>query len=355
MLDSAVVSAFVHGIAAGLTLTTMLGVVRSGLRRDVKIAATLFSVSILAWMINESPPLWQVLGEPWPVAFAAFAVAGLFWLFVLVVFADYRVTPLTVAPALVLLVSGVVMFSVPPPIKEALWWLRNAFSGLLAIHAGVLIARGWADDLVEGRRRFRGLLLGLACLFAVLEVGVGFTFRLTHDPAWLQLVVGRTGGGLLLAVLTLSLAGLMLRPDPSVFGAPRRQEAPPDTRAQAADRLTLQRLDAMMGEGAWRREGLTIGALARDLGVPEHRLRKLINGRLGHRNFADFVNGYRIEAAKRRLADPAEARTTVAAIAFDLGFGSLGPFNRAFRAATGLTPTDWRREALASPELKEAV
>jgi AraC-like DNA-binding protein len=67
------------------------------------------------------------------------------------------------------------------------------------------------------------------------------------------------------------------------------------------------------------------------------------------------VNSYRIEAAKRRLADPAEARSTVAAIAFDLGYGSLGPFNRAFRIATGSTPTEWRREALAgSPDLQKA-
>jgi AraC-like DNA-binding protein len=52
------------------------------------------------------------------------------------------------------------------------------------------------------------------------------------------------------------------------------------------------------------------------------------------------------------LADPANARTPVSAIAFDLGYASLGPFNRAFKDATGLTPTAWRGRALdASPEL----
>ena len=114
--------------------------------------------------------------------------------------------------------------------------------------------------------------------------------------------------------------------------------AGPDARAEAAERVMPGKLNDLMAAGAWRREGLTIGALAGELGEPEHRLRRLINRRLGHRNFADFVNGYRIEAAKPRLGDPAEARTTVAAIAFDLGYGSLGPFNRAFRAATGATP-----------------
>ncbi len=102
-----------------------------------------------------------------------------------------------------------------------------------------------------------------------------------------------------------------------------------------------------MGKGeAWRREGLTIGSLAEEVGVPEHRLRRLINDHLGHRNFAAFVNVYRIGAAKQRLADPATARTPISAIVFELGFASLGPFNRAFKEATGQTPSEWRKAQL---------
>eukprot|EP01041_Mallomonas_annulata_P030120 gene30120-52212_t len=144
---------------------------------------------------------------------------------------------------------------------------------------------------------------------------------------------------------------MFLQPRPAVFSAARSTVAGADARAEAAERLMLQNLNALMAADGWRREGLTIGAVARELDAPEHRLRRLINQRLGHRNFADFVNSYRIEAAKTRLGDAREARTTVAAIAFDLGYGSLGPFNRAFRAATGSTPTEWRRQALrTSPE-----
>lgn len=236
------------------------------------------------------------------------------------------------------------------------WAVRNLFAAGLAVHAAIVVIRGWSGDLVEGRRRFRALLLVLSCLFVVLEVGVGFAFRLTRDPAWLLLVVGRPYGGLMLAGLCLALGAMMLRANPSVFGAPRRVEPGADPRAEAADRQLLGRLGELMASEGWRREGLTIGSLARELDAPEHRLRRLINQRLGHRNFADFVNSHRIEAAKRRLADPVEARTTVAAIAFDLGYGSLGPFNRAFRAATGATPTEWRRRALnGSPNPSEAA
>jgi AraC-like DNA-binding protein len=107
----------------------------------------------------------------------------------------------------------------------------------------------------------------------------------------------------------------------------------------------LAKLEAAMDAGeAWRREGLTIGALADEVGVPEHRLRRLINDQLGHRNFAAYVNARRIEAAKQRLRDDAHAQASVSTIAFDLGFGSLGPFNRAFKDATGVTPSEWRRQ-----------
>ena len=118
----------------------------------------------------------------------------------------------------------------------------------------------------------------------------------------------------------------------------RLEDVPP------ADRLTLQRIEAAMAGELWRREGLTIGGMADQIGVPEHRLRRAINKDLGYRNFSAFVNGYRIDAAKAALAEPENAQRTILEIAFDCGFASLAPFNRAFRARTGTSPRDFRRD-----------
>ncbi len=241
-------------------------------------------------------------------------------------------------------------------VNDWIWASRNIFGALLAIHAGTVVLRGWRGDLVEGRRRFRAVLFGLSCLYVVLITVAALANKLDPGGPWLSVVAGQPYGGLLLGLLIIAMALVALQVSPSAFGASRRLEATLDVRAAGADSHDLARLQSVMGAEGWRREGLTIGDLARELDLPEHRLRRLINQRLGHRNFAEFVNGHRIEAAKARLGDPREARTTVAAIAFDLGYGSLGPFNRAFRAATGATPTDYRRAALAegSPELNEA-
>lgn len=355
MTDSVLISVFVHGLAAGAMLVMALVVGLSRLGAHVRLAAVLTAISVAVWLLSEQPALFRAVGDNWLLCALNYPVGGFFWLFVLTIFAEARVSPLTLAPAAILLVSGFIMRASEPPAFDVLWAGRNLFSALLAAHAAVVVLRGRKDDLLEGRRRFRGLLLSVGCAYVLVEVAAGFAFRLSDDPRWLFVTVGRPGGGVIMTILALGLGLAFMQARFAVFGAQRRDPGP-DLRAEAADRLMVEKLHRLMAAEGWRREGLTIGDLAADLDLPEHRLRRLINQRLGHRNFTDFVNGHRVEAAKQRLADPAEARTTVAAIAFDLGYGSLGPFNRAFRAATGATPTDWRRQALAGamPELEEA-
>ena len=116
--------------------------------------------------------------------------------------------------------------------------------------------------------------------------------------------------------------------------------APDETERRLA--VALQRL--MADERAYRSEDLSLASLAAQLAVPDYRLRRLINQRLGHRNFNVFVNGFRLAEARAALADPAKTDRPVLSIALDAGFQSIGPFNRAFKADTGRTPTEFRRE-----------
>jgi AraC-like DNA-binding protein len=77
----------------------------------------------------------------------------------------------------------------------------------------------------------------------------------------------------------------------------------------------------------------------------EYLLRRAINRHLGYRNFNDFLHDYRLREAGQRLCDPAEAHLPVLTIALDCGYGSIGPFNRAFKSRFGLTPTQYRHLA----------
>ncbi|HSS82191.1 MAG TPA: helix-turn-helix domain-containing protein, partial [Reyranella sp.] len=128
---------------------------------------------------------------------------------------------------------------------------------------------------------------------------------------------------------------------------PDPDEAPePSAAARDQEEALLARLRQLMEEEkVYRQEGFGVAALVAALNVPEYRLRRLINQRLGHRNFSSFVNGYRLAEATAALADPAQADVPVLTIALDAGFQSIGPFNRAFKAHTGMTPTAYRKQA----------
>jgi len=60
---------------------------------------------------------------------------------------------------------------------------------------------------------------------------------------------------------------------------------------------------------------------------------------------AGWIRRRRLEGCRRDLADPALAARPVAAIASRWGFSSAADFSRAFRAAHGLPPSEYRRFA----------
>ncbi|MGQ3030858.1 MAG: helix-turn-helix domain-containing protein, partial [Ferrovibrionaceae bacterium] len=133
-----------------------------------------------------------------------------------------------------------------------------------------------------------------------------------------------------------------------VDGAPLFPIAARPAAPELPDQPLVARLRQVMEvERRYRQEGLSIGMLATAVGLPEYRLRRLINGSLGYRNFAAFLNHYRLADARAALTDPAQAEVPILTIALDAGFNSLGPFNRAFKAETGMTPSEYRRTAAA--------
>lgn len=105
----------------------------------------------------------------------------------------------------------------------------------------------------------------------------------------------------------------------------------------------LARLSKLMDEDALYLEpALTIAQVARRSGYPEYLVSATINRRCGC-SFWDYINQQRIEAARRRLADPDDART-ILDIAYACGFTSKSTFNTAFKRETGTTPSAYRAQ-----------
>jgi AraC-like DNA-binding protein len=337
-MDALLLEIMARGIAIGAMVAVGAGLWAGNGGAHARIAGVLFTIGVIAYAINSSAPLRHAIGPVLPlVHFLAFAGAGSFWLFVTTLFEDRPLTWLRFAPIFVLTGLGIIGQVVR---GGGVWIVHNLVEAALAVHALYVIARSWRGDLVEARRRLRGPFLAAAVLFTLFLSGAEIGQILGYDAWWNSLAFAMS-----LALFCVAGATVFLVAKPELFGA-AAAPTPLSDGLDSGDRATLERLNALMADGAWRREGLTIGGLAETVGVPEHRLRRLINDHLGFRNFAAFVNVRRIEAAKAVLADPAQARVSVATIAFDLGFGSLGPFNRAFKDETGVTPTQFRRQAL---------
>lgn len=99
---------------------------------------------------------------------------------------------------------------------------------------------------------------------------------------------------------------------------------------------------------------LSHATLADQLGVQRHHLSQIINEHSGGSYF-EFVNGYRIEAVKRMLADPRKQHLSILAIAMECGFQSKATFNATFRKMTGVTPSEWQKAGKMKYEPMGAV
>ncbi|MEZ5961235.1 MAG: helix-turn-helix domain-containing protein [Hyphomonadaceae bacterium] len=332
-----------RGFAIGALASIGAGLWRSG-RPPIRWAGVLMAVSTAAYVLNSHQRIREALGDGLataPVHFLALGGAGWFWLFIVTLFQDRPISLRTLAPGIILTVVGLAGWITRQQMSSPLWIGHNLIEAAFSSYALFVIATSWRDDLVESRRRLRAPVLTIVTFYVIALSGFEIAEGIGLRQPWFDLA-----GSAALAFMCGLGAAAFVQAQPDLFGA---AVVPASTdNLDAGDRLLLTKLEAIMAEGeAWKREGLTIGALAEEVGAPEHKLRRLINDHLGFRNFAAFVNARRIDAAKAHLADPARARESVSAIAFDLGFGSLGPFNRAFKEVTGQTPTEWRRQKLA--------
>jgi len=275
-----------------------------------------------------------------------------FWLFTRALFEDERAPQRWqgAAWAAVVAVSLLNCTVIAPGQPAHGHWLGLALSltalGFIALAVGQSL-QSWSADLVERRRWLRAFIVGAAAVYA----GVNTALQLALDGGEPPAIVSAVNAAVLLGIAAVVAAAMTRAAGDEVF-APAAAEAAAPTAAAAVpagDSREIQALTRLMrSERIYRREGVTIGVLANRLGMPEYRLRRLINEKLGHRNFSAFLNSYRLEEVKAALADPTQAEVPVTTIALDAGFQSIGPFNRAFKSDTGVTPSEFRRARMAS-------
>lgn len=343
------IEAGARGGAITVLLLLMVLLLRDGRSALSARIAALYALSAAATMVAGAPSL--AIDQAWMYPFNVFMFGSpaILWLLAAVMFDDEFV----------------------PSGRHAITWVALVALGFLGvIHGGagflpfnvlrllcVLLAlwsalAGRAEDLVEPRRQMRVIFVVVVALFNAVIILSFVLSRGGHDtPLGLVDAIGSLTLTFFFAAFILALdgSGTLLSP---TTGTPKQPAAAlpplePAPVAPPADERELAILAAlrrqMEEDRAYREAALNITTLAGRLGVPEYRLRRLINQRLGYRNFSAFLNSYRLADVTEALSDDSQAAVPILTIALDAGFQSVGPFNRAFKAETGMTPSEFRR------------
>lgn len=178
------------------------------------------------------------------------------------------------------------------------------------------------------------------------------------------IAIPQYGGGIahFAICLFIFLMGYFGLNQPSVFIASQYQDSHSNTRpegemvkvdslkyknsgldAKGSKQIQAALLELMKTAKPYLEKELTLYNLAEKLKVQPNHLSQVINSLEG-KNFFDFINMYRVEAAKEKIRLGDYQNLTLLGIAFESGFNSKASFNRAFKKFTGQTPTEYKKD-----------
>ena len=156
----------------------------------------------------------------------------------------------------------------------------------------------------------------------------------------------------LIAIYWISYLGIMQRNVralinidlPEVNSPPNQsvaQKIPTEMALEGLEGL-MKQIDAyMISSESYINPDLTVVNLAEALKVHPKRISTAIN-MLSKQNFNVYVNGFRIEKAKRLLTTEKTENLSIEGIGNEVGFKSKSAFYTAFKKLTGATPTQYK-------------
>ena len=273
-------------------------------------------------------------------------------------------------PAALQLAYYLVMFVQPLTVKNA-WddgvhkdWISPAENALVLITMGFYLAlsmrrylqyQTWLDGHLSNREEYRlpwlrnallalAVMLSLMVMFEIASASFDFDyfqrFPLYLCVAALVLVLGLEGWRHAQCHYPVPEAGQPLQAASDAPTSPESSasESPHDWA------LLGQRWHARLEDaGWWRDPDLSLDLLARHLGTNTRYVSRAFNDGLGL-TFNAVVNRLRVAAVQRELANPDHSGDLMV-VAHVAGFSSRTSFHRLFKAATGMTPAQYRTHA----------
>lgn len=123
---------------------------------------------------------------------------------------------------------------------------------------------------------------------------------------------------------------------------------------ETASRLKLRLDQLMTNQRLYLDTELNLPQLAEHMQLSVHDLSYLLNEVVGS-NFFQYINEHRVEEAKQLMLSGKYKHLNILGIAYSAGFSSKTTFNTAFKKQTGLSPSQFLKQAQQSPQSSVAL
>lgn len=261
--------------------------------------------------------------------------------------------PFLLQPAAIkLLQSGTSTDSIGSILKESILNLYPLVYSILMLACVLQYSNRIKSLYAEfGKATLRWLKTLIYSLHSAIVASIVVLFLkilITDLPTFISFITA------IIIVVLIYLIGYFALQQPKIFNLElwkfekkqKQQEKSQDTPISILDDYLRKLLLFMDQEKPFTNPDLTIKDLAEKLSIPVYILSKIINEKLSQ-NYFSFINQYRIDHIKEELKKDDNAAEQIMILAYNSGFKSKSTFNSYFKKHTGLSPTQFRKEALS--------
>ncbi len=193
-------------------------------------------------------------------------------------------------------------------------------------------------DTKEKWIRFLITISLTTCVISLILIGFNVLLMERFNLQWAYLVWS------IMSIFIFSIGYIALqRPEvfnqlPSALLKYRNTKISGDTFQKSIDQIEY----LMKKEFIYRQPDLTLDKLAGNLNLQPNVLSRIINEHY-QLNYNQFLNEFRLEEVKQKIADPTFDKYTILSIALDAGFNSKSSFNEQFKKQTSLSPNEFKK------------
>lgn len=176
-------------------------------------------------------------------------------------------------------------------------------------------------------------------LYLVPYVMPRYSDRLINTVDWFPVYIPMA-----ILIYWLGLRGFIL--SQQVAGSSKKNTASPSLPRRVIEDSLARLRWSMEEEKLYLNPELNLSQLSQHTGLAAKTISAVLNQYL-KTSFNEFVNTYRLEEFKRRMHHPGMGHLTIAGMALECGFNSPATFQRTFKQIMGISPTEFRKNAIA--------